>query len=180
MKKELTIIIVGILLAIALSFISAYTSPAISSINITMCSYTPPSIDSINITLDTADDCGEADIDYSVVLPLGFLRFLNCSPDYENPSSIPQGQSSANNSINATNNGTGTANLQIRINANAATGWELYASNQSDLSQNLTLSTSWQTIYGGVDDGLYRKIWLFANCSFISSNPRTSIEMKVV
>jgi len=117
-------------------------------------------------------------IDYLVVLPLGFLRFLNCSPDFENSVSIPQGQSSLLNSINATNNGTGSADLQIRINQTAATGWTLFASNQSDLSQNLTLGTSWQTIYSSVSDGIYRKIWLFANCSHINSNPRTGIELQ--
>jgi hypothetical protein len=123
---------------------------------------------------------GYSDIDYNVILPLGFIRFLNCSPDFENPVSIPQGQNSTFNSINATNNGTVSSNLQIRINQTAATGWTLYASNQSDLSQNLTLSTSWQTIYGSVNDLLYRQVWLFANCSFINSNARTSIEMQAV
>ena len=119
-------------------------------------------------------------IDYGVVLPLGFIRFLNCSPDFENSRSLPEGQSVSLNSINATNNVSVPGDLQIRINQTAATGWKLYASNQSDLSQNITLSTSWQTIYSSVSDQVYRKIWLYANCSFISSNSRTAIELKAV
>jgi hypothetical protein len=107
------------------------------------------------------------------------LRFLNCSPDFENPISIPQGQTSSQNSINATVIG-GTGNLQIRINQTAATGWTIYATNQSDLSKNMTLSTTYQTIYSSVGDQIFRKIWLFANCSMIHSNPQTSIEMRTI
>lgn len=140
--------------------------------------YTPPAFDNITIVLGPPP----ISIDYSVVLPLGFIRYLNCSPDFENPVSIPEGQSSLLNSINATNNALDSlpANLQIKINQTAATGWKLFASNQSDLSQNISLNTSWQTIYSSVDDQVYRPIWLFANCSFINSNARTSIEMQAV
>ena len=119
-------------------------------------------------------------INYSIVLPIGTIRFLNCSPDFENPLSLPQGQSVSQNSINASNIGDTTGNLQIRVTSTPATGWTLYATNQSDLSQNMTLSTSWQTIYGSVSDQVYRRIWLFANCSYISSNPRASVEMRAV
>lgn len=161
-----------------LNFVSAiYTPPTYDNVTIVLKSnYILQTYDNVTIVL------GEeaVSIDYSVILPLGFIRFLNCSPDFENPVSIPQGQSISNNSINATNSGSGSANLQIRINQTAATGWTLFASNQSDLSQNLTLSTSWQTIYGGINDQVYRQIWLFANCSFINSNARTSIEMQAV
>ena len=172
--------LISILLFIMmLSFISAsYIPPSYNNITIVLkASYIPPNYN--NITIVLGEEAGGPSIDYSVILPLGFIRFLNCSPDFENPNSIPQGQSDIQNSINATNSGTGSADLQIRINQTAANGWTLFASNQSDLSQNITLSTSWQTIYSAVDDGLYRKIWLFANCSFINSNARTSIEMKV-
>jgi len=174
--KSLNYLFIGILLVLTLNFISAYTAPTFDSVNLTLSgNYTAPDFSSVNFTLGES----ESDIDYIVALDLGFLRFLNCSPDFENPCSIPEGQSASINSINATNNGTGTADLQIRINPAAATGWTLFASPESDLSNNLTLGTDWQTIYSSVGRSPYRQIWLFANCSFISSNPRTNIEMRV-
>jgi len=174
MKKQ--IILTAILLVLTLNLISSYTAPNFDSVNLTLTSnYTAPNFNSVNFTLGES----ESDIDYFVVLPLGFIRFLNCSPDFENSCSTPQEQSASINSINATNNGTGAADLQIRINPSAATGWTLFASSESDLSNNLTLGTDWQTIYSSVGRSPYRQIWLFANCSFISSNPRTNIEMRV-
>jgi hypothetical protein len=119
-------------------------------------------------------------MDYTVNLPLGFIRYLNCSPDFENPQSQPEGQSPTVWALNVTNNGNITEDMQIRINPAAATGWRIYSSNSGDLSSPTLFSTTYQTILSAVGIGETKSVWLYANCSFINSNSRTNIEMRGV
>jgi hypothetical protein len=106
------------------------------------------------------------------------LRFLNCSPDWEFMT-YPLGQTSTVPIINATNNGSATGDFQIKIVNTAAVGWSLWASNDSGVS-NLTLSTTYQTIWSGVTVGENKSVWLYGNCSFVNSSAKTSIDMQAV
>jgi hypothetical protein len=119
------------------------------------------------------------DINYSVALPLGVIRFLNCSPDHENADSRPIGQTASIAAINATNNGSATADFTINLTGALNTGWTIWASNDS-LANNITLSTSAQTIWESVAVDETKKIWLAANCSYVSANPGQSITMWAV
>jgi len=118
------------------------------------------------------------DWDYNVSTSIGFIRFLQCSPDSENSTSLPEGQSPDFGSINITNNGTLTEDFAINLTSTTNTNWTLYASNQSDLTGNITLSSVLQTIYSALTVDGVAHIWLYANCSFVStSNPGTSINI---
>ncbi len=119
-----------------------------------------------------------ADINLSVGLPNNIIRFNNCSPDWEESDSRPQGQTAVIAAINATNNGTSTGTFSINLTGTTNTGWIIFASNDS-LVNNLTLSTTSQTIWTDVSVGETKRIWLTANCSFISVNPGVSIDMQV-
>ena len=134
-----------------------------------------------NVTLTSwyeAPVGGVADINYSVALPLGLIRFLGCSPDFENKDSRPDGQTSVIASINATNNGSAIGNFIINLTGTLNSGWTIWASNDS-LSNNITLSTTAQTIWSNVAVSETKKIWLKANCSYITANPGQSISMGV-
>lgn len=106
-----------------IGFVSAaYTPPNYNNVTIILkSSYTPPNYNNVTIVLGVS-------MDYIVNLPLGFIRYLNCSPDFENPQSQPEGQSSSVWALNVTNDGTITEDMQIRINQTAATGWQLFSS----------------------------------------------------
>jgi hypothetical protein len=119
-------------------------------------------------------------MDYTVNLPLGFIRYLNCSPDFENPQSQPEGQTNLVWALNVINDGNVTEDMQIRINQTAATGWKIYSSNSGDLASPTLFSTTYQTILSAVGVGETKHVWLYANCSFINSNSRTYIEMRGV
>jgi hypothetical protein len=119
-------------------------------------------------------------MDYTVNLPLGFIRYLNCSPDFENPQSQPEGQTDLVWALNVINDGNLTEDMQIRTTPTPATGWTLFSSNSGDLSSPTTISTSFQTIISSVASGETRHVWLYANCSFINSNARSSLEMRGV
>jgi len=107
---------------------------------------------------------------------LDLIRFQNCSPDFENPSSQPIGQTTTIAAINATNNGSATGDFTINLTGALNTGWDIWVSNDSWIN-NLTLSTTAQTIWSDVAVDETKKIWLAANCSFISANPGQSISM---
>jgi parallel beta-helix repeat protein len=122
-----------------------------------------------------------ADVDYSVVLPLNVIRFINCSPDWEFYPSYPIGQDSDIGCINATNNGTAIGDFTIKLTSNPADRWTIFGCNVTtfSLSNCLTLTTSYQNIWFGVAVSEVKKIWLYANCSYVTSNPQTSIDMGV-
>jgi hypothetical protein len=178
MKWILTIF----LFVLMIGFISAvdYTPPLYNNVTIVLdSSYTIPPY--TNVTIVLGEEFYEnASIDYNVNLPLGFIRYLNCSPDYENPQSTPEGQTNLVWALNAINDGNVTEDMQIRINQTAATGWEIFSSNTGDLASPTLLNTTYQTILSSVDIGETKHIWLYANCSFINSNSRTYIEMRGV
>ena len=123
---------------------------------------------------------GTADINYTTPLGLGFIRFTNCSPQWEWFPSVPNGQTASIASINATNNGSATGSFGIKLSGAANTNWTLFASNQSDLSQNITLTTSIQTIWANVAAGVTKQIWMYANCSYVSTNPGADIIMEII
>ncbi|MHA1191949.1 MAG: LamG domain-containing protein [Promethearchaeota archaeon] len=139
--------------------------------------YTPIIFGDINIWNHTIG-VGEADIDYSVAVPLDLIRFGNCSPDFENADSRPIGQDVIVGAINATNTGGATGDFTINLTGALNPGWTIWASNDS-LVHNITLTTTAQTIWSDVTAGTTKKIWLAGNCSFISANPGQSISMWV-
>jgi len=117
-------------------------------------------------------------IDYNIGTGATYIRFANCSPDWEWFPSEPETQSVSKGIINVTNNGSIMGIFDIKITGTLNENWTLYASNQSDLSQNLTLNSSYQRILGTVHAGETKKIFLFANCSYISSNPGVSLNIR--
>lgn len=135
----------------------------------------------INVSLP-----GGVSINYSVALPSGIIRFLNCSPDWEFYPSKPNEQSSTVSAINATNNGTATGNFQIKYIGSLNTGWKLYSCNTSSEtdpnadSNCLNLSSSYQTIWSSVTASSTKQIWMYANCSQVSANPGVTIDMQAV
>jgi len=130
---------------------------------------------------------GAPDIEYSINSNTGATKimFLNCSPDWEYYPSEPQYQTSTEGIINATNNGTATGDFQIEYIGTLADGWELWSCNASSTdpktsSNCILLSTSWQTIWNGVAANEEKNVWLYANCSYVSSNPNVNIDMQAV
>lgn len=108
--------------------------------------------------------------------------------DNETYPANPDNQTVIQSIINATNNGTGTADFEIRIDGTPHTNWTLFACNASSTDPyndnqtkcTLALSTTYQDIWGGVTVNETKKIWMYANISFVSyANPGVSIEMKV-
>jgi hypothetical protein len=126
----------------------------------------------------TAPAVGPADINYIVALSLGLIRFANCSPDSENADSRPIGQTTTIAAINATNNGSASGNFSINLTGSLNNNWSIWASNDT-LSNNITLSTTAQTIWFDVAVDETKKIWLAANCSYVTANPGQSISMQV-
>jgi len=118
----------------------------------------------------------EPNINYSVAIPLGLIRFLNCSPDWEDSDVRPDGQTATIATINATNNGTNTATFTINLTGALNTGWTIWASNDSFVN-NITLNITAQTIWSDVAINETKKIWLAANCSYVSANPGQSISL---
>jgi len=139
--------------------------------------YTPIVYEDINIWNHTIA-VAEPEITYSVAVPLNLIRFGDCSPDFENADSRPIGQNAIVGAINATNTGGASGDFTINLTGALNTGWIIWASNDS-LVHNITLSTTAQTIWSDVEVDETKKIWLAANCSFISSNPGQSITMWV-
>lgn len=81
--------------------------------------------------------------------------------------------------INMINNGTATGNYSVNLTSALATGWTLWASNDS-LVNNITLSTTAQRIWSNVGVNESKSMWLAANCSFVRSNPNASVAIWVV
>ncbi|MBU0962278.1 MAG: right-handed parallel beta-helix repeat-containing protein [Nanoarchaeota archaeon] len=128
---------------------------------------------------------GAPDINYSS--NIGALRFMNCSPDWEFYPTYPGGQTTIISSLNATNNGTGTGDFQIKYIGSLNTGWELFSCRiasesdpKNDATNCITLSSSFQTIWSSVTASQTKQIWLYGNCSNVSANPGVSIDMQVV
>jgi hypothetical protein len=146
--------------------------------------YSPALFADINFTIfDPVEAVGDPGINY--FSNIGGVRFFNCSPDWEFYPTYPIGQSATVQSINATNNGTVSGDMQIKVNSTLATGWELYSCNASATEPKtnascITLSTSYQTIWNDLAVNNNATIWLYGNCSYITSNPNSSIEMQAV
>jgi hypothetical protein len=123
------------------------------------------------------------DVNYIIGTGYSTIRFLNCSPDWEFYPSETQTQTTSQGIINATNNGSGIGNFQIKLSNNAATGWRLFACPFSSFNPMIdvgcvNMNTSYQTIWSSVLASETKKIWLYANCSRVSSNPQASIVMQ--
>jgi len=128
---------------------------------------------------------GVADITYSINQNTGasVIRFLNCSPDWEYYPSQPEGQTSTEGILNATNNETVSGDFQIEYVNSLNSGWTLYSCNSSSSDPKNSadcnsLSTNLQTIYTDVTAGESKDVWLYANCSYITANPGADINME--
>lgn len=183
MNGKSLLILISIMML--MSLVSAYTAPSYLSTNMSLNDgYTAPSYLSTNLSLAPAET-GNADVDYVLAVDPAVFRFSNCSPDYENALSNPEGQTSTIAVINATNNGTATGDFNIRLTALPATNWTLFSCNDSSSTPSsdndcITLTDSYQTIWSAVLSTEVKKVWMYANCSFVSTNPQASVEMEAV
>ena len=122
-------------------------------------------------------------MNYTVGLPSGVVRYLNCSPDWEHYPTIPYEQDAIYSAINATNNGSLVNNFNIKYVGGINTGWKLFACNASGIGDPqadvncINLTQSYQTIWESVDIDETKQIWLYGNCSYVSSNPGVTISM---
>lgn len=115
----------------------------------------------------------------------GYLRYKNCSPDWEFYPTYTEGQTSLISAINATNNGTGLEDYQIKLTTSLNNNWTLYACNLSSTipktdTNCTTLTTSYKTIWSDVAQNEIKPLWLYGNCSYVNTNPGASIDMQAV
>ena len=116
-------------------------------------------------------------LEYSV--SFGSIIKWRCSPDNETFPNAPMNQTNTFGIINTTNNGTDTNNIQIRYTGTPGTNWSFYVANQSSITtNNITLSNSFQTVWGNVLINQIKYIWLWANCSFTGQRPGITIELQ--
>lgn len=99
------------------------------------------------------------------------FRFATCGPDLENTSATPQNQTDTYGIDYVCNNGSGAGEIQIKLSGSLASGWTWLASNVSDFASNITLTTSYQTIYTSLGEDLCAYVWHKANCSYVTENP---------
>jgi len=108
--------------------------------------------------------------------PPGTTKFIfaACGPDFENATATPINQTDEYgiDLVCRENDGLGgTAKIQIKLSGPLNPGWTWYASNESDFSPNITLSTEWQDIIHGLHEGECAYVWHFANCSYVHERP---------
>ena len=108
--------------------------------------------------------------------PPGTTKFIfaACGPDFENATATPINQTDEYgiDLVCRENDGMGgTAKIQIKLSGPLNPGWTWYASNESDFSPNITLSTEWQDIIHGLEEGECAYVWHFANCSYVHERP---------
>ena len=108
--------------------------------------------------------------------PPGTTKFIfaTCGPDFENATATPINQTDEYgiDLVCRENDGLGgTAKIQIKLSGPLNPGWTWYASNESDFSPNITLSTEWQDIIHGLHEGECAYVWHFANCSYVHERP---------
>lgn len=173
LKKKILFIFALFVIILELSIVY---SVDYSSLNQQLCSnYIAPDFWNINSVFD---ECGVAIKSvYYGVLNDSIIRF-RCSPDNETKASQPINQTSSNAILWVTNNGTAIEDIQIKYTGAPGANWTFYVTNQSDLTKNFTLTSSYQTIWGETAIGLTKKIWMFANCSFTGERPGISINMQ--
>ena len=99
------------------------------------------------------------------------FRFATCSSQFENASARPQTQDDTYGIDKICNDGTPPVDVQIKLSGALNTGWSWYASNESAFATQLNLTTSWQTIYSGLESDACVYFWHGANCSYVSQNP---------
>jgi len=120
-----------------------------------------------------------APAEYSMNLsfgPPGTTKFIfaACGPDFENATATPINQTDEYgiDLVCRENDGLGgTAKIQIKLSGPLNPGWTWYASNESDFSPNITLTTEWQDIIHGLEEGECAYVWHFANCSYVHERP---------
>ena len=108
--------------------------------------------------------------------PPGTTKFIfaACGPDFENATATPINQTDEYgiDLVCRENDGMGgTAKIQIKLSGPLNPGWTWYASNESDFSPNITLTTEWQDIIHGLHEGECAYVWHFANCSYVHERP---------
>lgn len=134
----------------------------------------------------TTGEVGTTGLKYDIGIPFSVLRFT-FGLDNETYPAQPDNQSATKPAINATNNGTLVSEFEIRTDATPAAGWALFACNatatdpynENNTICTMNLSTEWMPIWGNVATGIENKsIFLYANISFVNSNPGCNIEMR--
>jgi len=146
----------------------------------------PPRPGNCNITSTLNFTVSHTVANYSIGIDgTQWIRMLNCSPDWEFYPSSPENQTDSRGIINVTNDGTQSGDLRIRVDSSLNTGWTLWACrvSTSDPKNHAwceQLSTTWQTLFQDVKVGERKMVWIYANCSHVSTNPGASIEMEGV
>jgi hypothetical protein len=138
---------------------------------------TLPQVNTIrNITFTT----GVPDMNLSFGPPGTVLfRYAECGPGFENSSAQPQNQTPTFGIDEVCNNGTKSGNIGINLSGITNTGWTLYASNTSILTNLIELNTSLQTVIFDILAGTCAYVWHVANCSFVTQNPGVFIDYQI-
>ena len=109
------------------------------------------------------------------------LLFGLCGTDFENSSAYPENQTSTQAIINITNNGTADVNaIQGMLIGNLANNWTIYAGNSSNSSLSIAMvNTTYTNVsVSTLTAGSIKHLWLFANCSFVDTNPNVDITFR--
>ena len=108
------------------------------------------------------------------------IRFLNCSDQWEIISE-PENQTSTQGIINITNIGIiNITEISARYVGIMADNWTLYALGNYSYTNSVELTTNWQAVNTTIllEPTEITMIWMWANCSYITSNPNVSIEFR--
>ncbi len=97
--------------------------------------------------------------------------FSRCGPDFQNDSAIPINQTDTYGIDYVCNNGTASGDIQIKLSGTLNQNWTIWADNESTMTNPLTLSTTWQTIYYGMAQDSCGYVWFKANCSYVHVGP---------
>jgi len=113
----------------------------------------------------------------SGVLNLPQFQFGICSPDFENATAQPLGQTPTVGTINLTNIGGSTGTARIKYTGALNTGWTLYAANSSQTQ--IKLNASLQNLIS-LNPTQTQMIWMYANCSYVHANPGVNIDFDII
>jgi hypothetical protein len=135
LSRILWIYAIIILILIASAESIDYTPPGSEDIQLVLESgYSPPLNTEINLVL--GDIITEPSLNLSFGPAVDTFRWIGCGPLITNNSAEPEGQTDVLGIDYICNNGTAAGNVTVQLNSVPATGWQIYASNESPYDIN--------------------------------------------
>ena len=103
------------------------------------------------------------------------FRVTGCGPKRVNSSAIPEGQNATYGIDKVCSNAVSAKDLTVQLSGTPAAGWQVFASNTSDIVNNTVNLTGTPTtakkIYSQLGGGNCTYIWYKFGCYNITSNP---------